>query len=271
MSTTTPDIGICAILTVRNEANYLARLLPGLQSQQIDVAVIDHESDDGTPDVLDRYRGSPVISVETLPYLGFFSLSQQLESKRAVIEGLQHDWLVHLDADEILEHREPGRTLRDAIEEAHGFGCNAINFEEFTFIPEPDADYAGRDYVADMRRYYFFQIRKNWLHRAWKRNPALDTVSGAGHVLKGEGIRLSPYTHVLRHYIGLSQDHIWQKYLGRVFDPSEVAQGWHRDRGQLTREALRLPWHGPHLQHLDPGPNACLCRASAAAAHFWHW
>jgi len=266
-----PEISICAILTVRNEAHYLSQLLPRLAAQCIEVAVIDHASSDGTWELLQRYRGSPVISVATLPYLGFFSLRQQLESKRRVIEGLSHDWLVHCDADEILEHREPGKRLRDAIEEANQFECNAINFEEFTFIPEPNRDYAEHDYVAEMRRYYFFQIRKNWMHRAWKREAKLDNVAGAGHVLRGDGLRLSPYTHVMRHYIGLSQEHIWRKYLDRVFDPDEIARGWHRDRKALTREQLLLPGSSPYIQHLDARPNECLCRGSAVVSHYWHW
>jgi glycosyltransferase involved in cell wall biosynthesis len=265
------DISICAIITVRNEADYLTYLLPRLASERIDAAVIDHQSSDDTLDIVQRHRGSPVIEISTLPYLGFFSLTQQLEHKRALIEGLRHDWLVHLDADEILEHREPGKTLRDVIEDAEALGCNVVNFEEFTFIPEPGKDYAGCDYVAMMRRYYFFQIRKNWMHRAWKRESGLDNVSGAGHTLRGEGIRLSPYTHVMRHYIGLSQAHIWDKYLHRVFDPGEISRGWHRDRKQLTREELRLPGSSPHLQRLDDGPKACLCRTSPASSHFWYW
>ncbi len=262
---------ICVILSVRNEAPYLAKLLPHLAAQNIEVALIDHESQDAMPEILARHREDPLILVEKLPYLGFFSLRQQLECKRAIIERLQQDWLVHQDADEILEHREPGKTLREVIEETQELGYNAVNFEEFTFIPEPRMNYEGQDYLQQMRRYYFFQVQKNRLNRAWKRTANLENVSGAGHHLRGEQLRLAPYTHVLRHYIGLSQEHLWNKYLNRRFDPEELAIGWHYNRKDLTKEQLRLPKNSPHLQYLSPNSQNCLCRHNAVSTHYWHW
>lgn len=265
------SLTICAVIAVRNEAPYLEYLLPRLAAQDIDVAVLDHGSEDDTRALLERHRDDPVIRVESMPYHGTFALEEQLIAKRRLIGTLEQDWIIHLDADEILEHRNPGSTLRAAIEEAQGFGANVINFEEFTFIPEPDADYQGRDYHAEMRRYYFFEKWKNWLHRAWRRDAGLDNTAVGGHVLSGEQIRMCPYTHVMRHYIALSQAHIWRKYLTRSFAEAEVARGWHRDRVGTSHESLRLPTSSPYIKTLGTKENECLCRATPVTSHYWHW
>ncbi len=265
------SLSICAVIAVRNEAPYLEYLLPRLAAQGIDVAVLDHGSEDATRNLLERHRDDPVIRIEQLPYRGTFALEEQLAAKRLLIGTLTQDWIIHLDADEVLEHRNPGSSLRAAIEEAQGFGANVVNFEEFTFIPEPDADYSGRDYYAEMHRYYFFEKWKNWLHRAWRRDAGLDNTALGGHVLSGEHIRMCPYTHVMRHYIALSQAHIRRKYLTRSFAEAEVARGWHRDRVRVTHEALQLPTDDPCIKTLGTADNECLCRAAPVASHYWHW
>jgi hypothetical protein len=130
-------ISICAVLGLRNEAHYLPILLPILANQGIEVAVIDHESTDGSRDLYSAYLGNPIISVESLRYEGVYSQTQQLEAKQNVYRRLKHDWVIHHDADEIFEDFRPNHTLRDAIQEADEGGFDALNFDEFAFLPKP--------------------------------------------------------------------------------------------------------------------------------------
>jgi glycosyltransferase involved in cell wall biosynthesis len=268
-------LSICAVIAARNEEPYLRVLLPILAKQSIDVVILDNESTDGSAALYSRHKGSPIILLEKLAYHGSFSLTEQLEAKETTYQALPHDWVIHLDADEILEHREPGLTLRDAIEEAHAGGYNVVNFEEFVFLPEPDANYEGRDFFALMRRYYFFEPEKSRRHLAWRRDMSFDTTTLAGHRLLGRGLSLSPATHILRHYIVLSYAHALRKYLNRRFSRQDLARGWHigpaGSRTDFTEQNLALPSSSPYLHELESGRSKAFRRDLPANRHYWMW
>jgi hypothetical protein len=263
-------LSICAVIAVRNEFPYLRLLLPLLAKQGIEVAIIDNQSTDGSQRLYADYWGSPVILVESLPYSGYFSLSKQLEAKLSLIDRLPHDWIVHHDADEILEHYQPGLGLREAIEEAEAAGCNTLNFDEFVFLPEPGSDYSGRDYYTELLRYYFYEPQKNRLNRAWKRVANRLDIASGGHRLQ-DGASIFPVNHVLRHYIVLSASHAQQKYLNRCFDEADLLRGWHRKRLNLTAIDLALPGHHEYLFTLERGGSKAFHRGSPASNHYWQW
>src|ERR1700756_192856 len=108
-------ISICAVIVARNEAPYLQYLLPYLAEQNIDVVIIDNESTDSSNKIYAAYANKPVIEVLTLPFTGVFSLPAAIAKKFEVYNKLSHDWLIHHDADEIMQHRESDRSLRNAI------------------------------------------------------------------------------------------------------------------------------------------------------------
>jgi glycosyltransferase involved in cell wall biosynthesis len=266
-----PGLRICSLLAVRNEVDYLQRLLPRLAADGVEVAVIDNGSTDGSLDVVRQYQGGPVIALEQQPYRGHFALTEQLAAKRELAGRLDHDWIVHHDADEVLEGTDPGSTLRSIIEQADAAGYNAINFEEFVFLPEPDIDYRGQDYVRRLLRYYYFAPCEQRLHRAWKRLSGIDNRSTGGHRLSGEGLLFAPWNGILRHYIVLGVAHACSKYLNRSFDEQEIQRGWHGNRLQLTRESLALPiWH-PAISTLRRWDARDFCRDKPQALHYWEW
>ena len=264
-------LSICAVIAVRNELRYLRRLLPLLAAQAVEVAMIDNESTDGSRELYADFMGKPIISIETLPYRGSFSLSEQLAAKQAISERIHHDWIIHLDADEILEHRQAGLTLRDAIHEADEAGYNALNFDEFVFLPEPHSDYSNQDYYANLLRYYFFEPAKNRCNRAWKRSAQLNNTVSGGHRLQGGSLALAPTHHILRHYIVLSAAHAREKYLNRTFDSLDVSRGWHGNRRNFTEANLALPDNSHFLFRLASNDSKEFCRARPTKRHFWQW
>lgn len=268
--TPTP-LSICAIISARNETLYLQRLLPLLAKQRIDVAIIDNESDAESRDLYSMHSGNPVVAVKSVPYKGYHSLTDLLEAERELSASLTHDWIVHHDADEIMEHSEPGLTLRDAIEEADKQGYNALNFDEFVFLPEPGQDYTGRDYYAESLRYYFFQPSRHRLNRAWKRAANLNNSQSAGHRLQGKDVSISPINHILRHYITLGQDHVRRKYLDRSFDSRDLKQGWHLSRQGFTDDNLRLPRGNETLFRLERYDSKAFRKDAPVTKHFWKW
>ena len=263
-------VSICAMITVRNEYHYLKVLLPHLAEQGIDVIIIDNDSTDNSHELYSKFTGEPVIMVETLPFRGSFSLSEQLASKQDISERINHDWIIHHDADEIMEHYKPGLTLRDAIEEADETGYNALNFDEFVFLPEPDADYSNGNYYAELLRYYFFQPGINRLNRAWKRTSKLHIAAG-GHELQGGKLSVAPTNLILRHYMVLSESHAQKKYLNRSFDDLDLQREWHGNRLNFTETNLMLPGESDYLFTLKRYDSKEFSRTKPATSHYWEW
>jgi glycosyltransferase involved in cell wall biosynthesis len=262
---------ICVVIAARNEKPYLQLILPLLAEQAIDVAIIDHESTDGSHDLYKQLQYKPVIAVEHLPYTGEFSLSDQLLAKQQLAESLPHTWLVHHDADELMHHCNGTANLRKCIEEAEAEGANAINFEEFVFLPDPGPMPAHINYLCDHKRYYFFVPAENRLNRAFRRELIGCNLAGAGHVLQCDFLKLSTTTHVLRHYIALSEAHIKQKYASRKFSASDLERGWHSNRVAIPLDSLSIPRFSPYLCTLSPAHPGLLERFRPASKHYWQW
>jgi hypothetical protein len=261
-------LSICAIVGARNEVDYLQILLPLLARQGIDVVIVDNESAAESAALYSHFANNPIIRVKYLPYLGYSSMFNLIATKEKICGEIDHDWVIHHDADEIMEHHTPGKTLRQAIEDADRAGYTALNFDEFVFLPKPDENYAGRNYYKELSRYYFFEPFKNRLNRAWKRNINL-TVTEGGHKLAGSDLSIAPRNHVLRHYIALSQEYVLQKYLYRVYDPQALTLGWHGNKMNFTNTNLQLPISSNFIFDIQDGKK--FCKDRPALKHFWEW
>jgi glycosyltransferase involved in cell wall biosynthesis len=235
---------VVALLAVRDEAEYLRRCLEHLIQQGVYVCLIDNDSTDGSLAIAEAFFGKGVIGIERLPYKGYFDLVEQLQCKERLSREVEADWFIHVDADEIREPHAPFATLRDGIIEVDRQGYNAINFDEFVFLPTSDAEsFEGTDYVRMMKYYYFFM--PNNLHRvnAWKSACGpVDLTSTGGHQVDFEGRMIYPENFVLRHYIGLSARHLINKYTSkRIYSRAEIDERrWHGARARFSEDKLRL-------------------------------
>lgn len=261
---------ICAIISCRNEEIYLQTLLPYLGGQDIDVLIIDNESNDGSLDLYKSYMGNSIKAVKTLKYKGYFSLVDQLNFKQMYINTLEYDWFIHQDADEILENFDKNSSLRDAIEEADCAGYNVLNFEEFVFLQNvSNLEYVN--YLKNITHYYYFVPSENRLNRAWKNGANFSIAQSGGHQLTGDGQRIFPENHVLRHYIVLSYEHAQKKYLNRKFDPVDLAMGWHCNRLKFSKENLIIPSPSVDRPYLKDLNKDGLSRSNPTPFHFWEW
>jgi len=264
------SISCAAILAVRNEARHIHRILSEFIGQGIDVVVIDNDSTDETTTICRQYLGKGVLFMERVAWTGCFDLSAQLAAKKAVAARLDHDWLIHTDADEWMQSPRPGETLLDGIRRVSAQGYNAINFEEFVFLPVNDGSKPGIHYEREMCHYYFFEPRKNRLMRAWQRNADLSNRASGGHRLAGDKLNVSAEPFVLRHYIALSQQDALNKYLGRAFSATDLSKNWHGNRLALTKEQLRLP-RKERLKKLPEWDSREFDRTDPKRKHFWEW
>jgi glycosyltransferase involved in cell wall biosynthesis len=236
---------IVALLTVRNEALYMQRCLEHLRDQGIEACVIDNDSTDDTRAIAEAFIGNGVLRIERAPYPGHMDWVGILNQKQRLAVELDADWFLHHDADEIREAPQPYRSLRDGIEHVDALGYNAINFDEFVFVPHDlTTSFDGGDYVREMRYYYHFAPRAEHRVNAWKKQSGgVDLVSSAGHRAEFAGRNLFPRNFILRHYIVLSAHHANRKYgVERVYSQRETDErGWRPARLQWRHGKFRPP------------------------------
>lgn len=232
---------VVAILATYNEERFIAGCLDHLIEQNVGVYLIDNGSSDQTIAIAQRYFGRGLIDLETFPRTGMYSWRPLLERKEHLSMRLDGDWFIHLDADEIRLPSRRASTLPEAFLDVEEQGFNAVNFQEFTFTPtreEPDHDHPA--FQQTMRRYYPFSSPPQV--KAWKRPPGpVEFAWSGGHQVRFDTLRLFPQNFIMKHYLFLSISHARRKYIERIYDPSEVAAGWHRARAALRSELIKLP------------------------------
>jgi glycosyltransferase involved in cell wall biosynthesis len=257
---------VTALLATYNEERFIGGCLNHLFRHGVDVYLIDNESTDATVAIAEQYFGRGLIGIERFHRDGVFRFIDILRRKEALAAELDSDWFIHLDADEIRLPPSSGVTLREAIQTADQMGYNAINFQEFTFLPTqepPDHDHPS--FADTMRWYYPFLPAFPHRLNAWKRqNKRVDLASGAGHRVVFDGLSMFPVSFPMRHYIFLSRNHALAKYGARRHDPAALKRGWHQWRENFTSDSIQLPFcitlrtyeldynldaHNPHTSH----------------------
>ncbi len=234
---------VVALLATYNEERFIAACLDHLLAQGLEAYLIDNDSNDATVEIAERYLDKGLIGVERLPRDGMYSWLPILARKAEVASSLKADWFMHVDADEIRLPPESTVTLAEAVAQVDADGSNAVNFQEFTFVPtreKPDHDHPR--YLETMRSYYPFL--PDFPHRlnAWKRQRGpVDLVSTGGHRVRFSDVRMHPVSFQMRHYLFLSVPHAIEKYVDRVYDPTEVAKGAHAVRAALGPDSFVLP------------------------------
>lgn len=232
---------VVALLTVRNEELHLERCLKHLYSQGIETCLIDNGSTDRTLEIAKSFLERGVFRIEHLPFHGCFEWEKILLNEEKLASEINADWFIHHDADEIREAPKPYISLLEGIQDADRQGYNAINFDEFVFIPtSDDEDFEGKDYVKEMQYYYFFEPYPLRRVNAWKKTANIDLHSSGGHRVEFAGQKIFPVSFILRHYIVLSKHHAIAKYGNRVFSEAELAKGWHGDRKKFSAEKIKF-------------------------------
>ena len=239
----TSNFNVVALLGIRNEALYLEKCLEHLYRQGIEVCVIDNGSTDNSLEIAKSFKDRGVFHIETYSYNGYFDLAGQLRRKEKLASEIDADWFIHHDADEIREAPSSFSNLYQAILAVDKQGYNAINFDEFVFIPIDDNERnEGKDFFKNMKHYYFFEPHPLRRINAWKKTSSpINLVDSGGHQVAFADREIFPENFILRHYIGLSLSHLNSKYSQRVHSEEEVKRGWHGWRAKFSEYRLNLP------------------------------
>jgi Glycosyl transferase family 2 len=234
---------VIAIIAAYNEERYIGPCIEHLHRQGIEVYLIDNDSTDHTTAIAKRYLHNGVISIETIPR-DVFRLLAILQRKEQLASILEADWFLHLDADEIPLPPRSNSTLAQAFAEVERQGYNAVNFQEYAFIPTQEApDHDHSNYQETMRSYYaHVPATFPYRLRAWKRQLVpVELAWSGGHLIRFPGLRMYPQTFPMRHYPFLSIAQAVSKYGAREHDPNAVKAGFHTWRARFEPAILKLP------------------------------
>jgi glycosyltransferase involved in cell wall biosynthesis len=267
-------VNTIAIIACRNEEAYLGNCLTHLVENGVKFAIIDNDSQDRTSEILalPQFRSS-LVHYERFPFDGFYPWRKLLDRKAAVAETIGADWVIHLDADEIMHSYRDHETLAKAIERIAATGADVIDMDEFVFIP------VDHPYIVDcsgpqpMRHYYFFAPSRNHLMRACKTGLGMSWTKGGGHTVErpgGASFKLANETLAKRHYIFLDQMHAYTKFAERRYDPRELEIGWHANRYNQPRARFTFPDPG-QLKSLDVAASRTFDKSNPKLLHYWQW
>jgi glycosyltransferase involved in cell wall biosynthesis len=265
-ATSPSAVRAAAVVVLRNEITHIDGLIRYLVLEGLDIVAIDNQSDDGSAERVREWLGCGVLDVQERQFAPIWSMRNALRWKFEVAAELEHDWFVHVDADEWLHPSCPGDRLVDLFARAEAAGSNAVNFEDFTFVPDEPLE-PGADPRERFRSYYYFAPAQNRLMRAWRRGSGLSSIETGGHVLYGEHVRVHTENAVLRHYPLLSPEHLHTKYQARHYDPANIKRGWHHDRIGLRIEDLSL--EDPAIRRLSRWDSREFDRSVPVNRHIW--
>lgn len=233
---------ILAILAAYNERIFIQPVIRHLAAQGVETYLIDNDSTDGTLDLARQLEGNGLAGWERLPREGVFEWSRILRQKMAVADRIPSDWYLHSDCDEFRLPPTGFGTMAEALDSVDRDGFNAVNFEEFTFIPVREAPHHEHaDFLSTMRWYYCFEPFP--LHRlnAWKRPSApIDLLRVGGHQVDFPDQRIAPIRFRMRHYVMLSLAQAHRKY-DLHYSAEDAKRGWFGWRNNSRRRPLLLP------------------------------
>jgi hypothetical protein len=232
-----------ALIGAYNEERFIVSCLENLIGQGLEAYLLDNDSTDATVPLAERYLGRGLLAIERFPRIdGRHRMRQLLLRKEELASTLDADWFMHGDPDEIRLPPPGVPTLKALIEDAERRGCNAVNFQELTFLPtREEADHDHPRFERSMRFYYPFAPTDAYHVKLWKRQrQPVGVADSGGHRLAFPGLALYPNSCWLKHYPMLGAAHAVQKYALRLHDPTQVAHGWHGWRARVggARAAL---------------------------------
>ena len=260
------EFSAVAIVAIHNGVYYFDRLCKHLRDNNLLLAVIDNGSQDNLKALVQQNQDL-ICSYTRLDYDGSFDLTKILQAKENLAMTLDANWIIHMDIDELIFSDIAGETFSNALHRVDSAGFDAVNFDEFVFLPiNYFQDYSINNFHR-MQWYYFFEPHQNRLVRAFKKGHKTKIASG-GHNVEGPA-RVYPANMALRHYMFENKAHVKRKYRDRIYALENISRGFHGNRVMLQNAELSLPSRRL-LKRLKKN-QWCLDTSLPYKKHFWQW
>jgi glycosyltransferase involved in cell wall biosynthesis len=251
-----------AIMTVYNEADFVARSVEHLLAQGVDVHVVENWSDDGTAEIVEALsQAHPNVTFERFPparperhTYEWALLLERVEQIAA--DDVTHEWIMHNDADELRLSPWRGVTLNEALAFAGAHGFNAIDLTVVDFRPTrdgydgstgPDEFFTRFEFTTTFES-YFVQIK------GWRTDGRIRLADSGGHAAEFEGRRVFPFKFVTKHYplrsTAQGRKKVFQDRIGR-YTEAERAKGWHVQYDEIDADE-QFVWPGAGLHRYAP-------------------
>lgn len=192
---------VLAIVPCFNEVDIIRKTVLGLISLGMEVHIIDNWSTDGTWEKLQKYFGkSENVRLERFPEskVSQYQWQRILRRVSAIAAESSHDWVLHVDADEILESPVPGMSVLEIIQMADSGGFNIIDFTLINFRPSKKSTF-GRVSLDNWE--FGNRPAASRIERAWKNSSQLvDLATSGGHVVGISNRKVFPINLLLRHF-----------------------------------------------------------------------
>jgi hypothetical protein len=239
-----PEFTVTAIVPAYNEADVIASTLRALDEQGVRIHLVDNWSTDDTVARAEALGLGDRLTVERFPHdgpSGTYDWETLLRHTEDLAAGLDTDWVIHQDADEIRLAPWEGVTMRDALHHVRRLGFNAVDHTALVFHPVDEDDLAPGDDVRERLRHFEFGARPgHFLQvKAWDARAAgrVDLAQDGGHTARFAGRRVFPYKFLLLHYPVRSQAHGERKIFDERrsrWNAEERGRGWHHQYDEMA-------------------------------------
>jgi hypothetical protein len=235
---------VTAIVPAYNEEDVIDSTLRALDEQGVRIHLVDNWSTDDTVARAQALGLGDRLTVERFPHdgpSGTYDWEALLRHTEELAAGLDTDWVIHQDADEIRLAPWEGVTMRDALHHVQQLGYTAVDHTVLVFHPVDGAGFAPGDDLRGRLRHFEFGARAgHFLQiKAWDARSAgrVDLAHDGGHSARFEGRRVFPFKFLLLHYPVRSQAHGERKVFGERrsrWNELERGRGWHLQYDELA-------------------------------------
>jgi glycosyltransferase involved in cell wall biosynthesis len=233
------------VLLCYNDADILPDAIEALLSNNHELIIWDHGSDDGTAEILDRYASHFVERKFISRDFDFYKLYGEMSAHLRKHYCRSYDWISWPDQDEILEGPARDRSYYDYLTEVINSSYNWVQFRNFNFWFTAEDDPTIVSPVQRIHRYALFADCSPRV-RAWRASVTNDRFFNHNPL---EGLP-DPRPFNLRHYPMRNRAQMLRRLTKDRVGIQRPGANWHYDHMKANEERLTI---SPDSLHRDDG------------------
>jgi len=203
------------MIPVYNEEDIIQEVIENMISNRIELVILDNGSSDNSYKYCESFLDKGVLELRRFA-TDTFQIGVVLRMLYDMAIKQSPDWVMVINADEILESGTKNLTLNEAITKADAEEYNLIQFDRFDFFMT-DNDNESAKSIKDKNRYYSYL--GDYLYRSWKFTPGIRADVNAAHYPifpEGYPYKISPEKFIMRHYKFRNKEQAIKKTNDRV-------------------------------------------------------